>query len=101
MAIRDDLDPLGQPHERAHLLCTLALEQALEREVRGAGNVAMTRIAVRTGEADELGARPHVEELEVVVAEAPTQLVERHVCHWLTNPRSTSLNRSGCSMLGK
>jgi len=81
MAVRDDLDPLDQPHERAHLFGASALEQLLEREVRRARDVAMTRIAVRTGEAVELGSRPHVEEREVVVAEAPTELVERHVCH--------------------
>jgi len=81
MAVRDDLDPLDQPHERAHLFGASALEQLLERKVRRARDVAMTRIAVRTSEAVELGSRPHVEEREVVVAEAPTQLVERHVCH--------------------
>jgi hypothetical protein len=81
MAVRDDLDSLDEPNERAHLLRVPALEQTLEREVRRARDVAMTRIAVRTGEALELGARPHVEKREVVVAETPPQLVERHVCH--------------------
>ena len=81
MAVRDDLGPLGQPHERAHLLRAPALEQSVEREVRRARYVAMTRIAMRTGQALELRSRPHVEEREVVVAEAPTELVEHHVCH--------------------
>ena len=81
MAVRDDLDALGMSDERTHLFRTPALEQSLEREVRGAGDVPVTRIAVRTGMAVELGSRPHVEESEIVVAEAPTELVERHVCH--------------------
>ena len=37
MAVRDDLDPLDQPDERAHLFRASALEQLLEREVRRAG----------------------------------------------------------------
>ena len=81
MAVRDDLDALGMPDERAHLVRAPAFEQSLEREIRGARDVSMARIAVCAGMAVELGSRPHVEEREIVVAEAPTELVEGHVCH--------------------
>lgn len=81
MAVRDDLDALGMPDERTHLVRAPALEQSLEREIRGARDVSLARIAVCAGMAVELGSRPDVQELEIVVAEAPTELVERHVCH--------------------
>ena len=72
-----------------------ALEDPLEREVDGARDVAVTRVAVRLGSAVELERRPHVDDDEPVLAEPPAQLRERHVFHWLTKSRSTALNLAG------
>ena len=95
VAVGDDLRAFGQANDRAHLVRAPALENPLEREVDGAGNVAMPRIAMSTGCAVELERRPHVDDDEPVLAEPPAQLGERHVFHWLTKSRSTALNLVG------
>ena len=95
MAVRDDLRALGKADEPPHLLGAPALEDALEREVDRARDVAVARVAVGARDALELEWRSDVEEGDRVAVEEPSQLLERHVLHWLRNSRSTSLNRSG------
>ena len=95
VAVRHDVRALGQTDEVTHLDGAAALEDALEREVDGAGDVTMPGIAVRTGRPVELERRADVEQRHALAGEEPAQLVERHVLHWLTNSSRTSLKRSG------
>ncbi len=95
MAVRHDVGALGQTDEITHLDRAAALENALEREVDGAGDVTVPGIAVRTGGSVELERRANVEQRHPLPGEKPTQLVERHLLHWLTNSSRTSLKRSG------
>ncbi len=81
MTVRHDLGPLRQTDELTHFGGAAALEQPLERDVDRSRDVAMARVAVSTRDAVELGSRPHVQEREVVVAEASTELVQPYVCH--------------------
>ena len=71
VAVRDDLGAFGQADEVAHLDRAPALEDALEREVHGARDVALARIAVRAGCALELERRPHVDEGDASPATSP------------------------------
>ena len=64
VAVGDDLGALGQADEAAHVRGAAALEDALEREIDGAGDVTVPRVAVRGRGAVELGRRPDVEERE-------------------------------------
>ena len=93
--------PSASPTKAPHLDRAPALEQPVEREIHGARNVALPRVAVSACVAVELGPSPHVEQHEVVASEASAELVQVHVCHWLKNSRRTALNRSGCSTLMK
>ena len=62
VAVRDDLGALGQADESTHRLARPALEDALERDVHGAWDVTLARIAVSTGRTLELERRPYVHE---------------------------------------
>ena len=81
MAVRHDLGSLRQSDQLTYFSGATALEKPLERDVDRSRDVAMARVAVSTCDAVELGSRPHVQEREVVVAEASTELVQPYVCH--------------------
>ena len=87
--------PSGRPTASRTSFALPALENPLEREVDGAGDVAVPRVAVSLGRAVELERRSHVDDDEPVLAQPLAQLGERYVFHWLTKSRSTALNLAG------